>query len=253
MGHIYSKYLSYFGMKWEYYDPYIPGSVNSLTNLKQYSHIIISSPSDTHYECYTKVMELGFNGYLYIDKPIVICKDHLHVFEYDKLFCGMTERYNPVVIELKEILNPDNLTSLRFTRYSTYNTEIPVIFDLGIHDLDIYLQCMNIDELPIICDVFEKTHNQCIVAKQNNILSTFEWSHESHKRERKIIALQKDAVYEVNMIDQTILAYEDMGVIRNLHINKTQPIREVIYDFIQGKSLDAKLSHQFMFQLIGEK
>jgi hypothetical protein len=255
MGQIYSKYLNEFEVKWAYYDPFVTGGLKKLTDLNNYSHIIISTPSENHYKSYQKITELGFNGYIYIDKPVIISYNHLNIFDDKKVFCGMTERYNPAVITLKRLLNFDRLTSIKFSRYSTVpeNIKIPVLFDLGIHDLDLYLYLLGFDKVPGTYDVFEKSKTCYIMAKQRNVLSIFEWSHESHRRERKIIVLQKDIVYEVDLIDQTLLSYEFGNVIRNLYVDKTQPLKKVIKCFLNNEQCDAKLAHEFMFKVMYNK
>lgn len=252
MGNIYSKYLDEFGVKWSYYDPFVSGGLKKLIKLNNYSYIIISTSPENHYESYKTVIDLGFNGSIYIDKPVVISDEHLDVLDNKNVFCGMTERYNPVVVALKELLNLESLISIKFSRYSTApdNMKTPIIFDLGIHDLDLCLYLLNFDKFSSTYDVFEKSKTCCIMSKQGGVLSIFEWSHESYRRERKIIALQKDTVYEADLIDQTILSYEAGNVRRNLYVNKAQPLKRVMQSFLKGDQCNAKLSHEFMFEIM---
>lgn len=254
MGNRYAKYLDELEVEWSYYDPYVAGGIKELINLNIYSHIIISTPPENHYECYKQVMDLGFTGRIYVDKPIIISKDHMDIFDNDKVFCGMTERYNPAVIKLKELLDPKSLISLKFSRYSTVpaNIKVSVMFDLGIHDLDIYTYLLNWNGYPDI-SMFKKSKTHYVMTRQNDILSIFEWSHESHRRERKITALQKDVVYEADLIDQTVLSYEANCVIRNLYVDKFQPLKEIIQSFLNGDSSSARPSHEFMFKILNEK
>ncbi len=252
MGQIYSKYLNEFDLKWDYYDPYVVGGLKKLANVSKYSHIIISTPSEVHYNSYQKIISLGFDGHIYIDKPVIISAEHMSIFNNKKVFCGMTERYNPAVIKLKGFLEPDSLVSIKFSRYSTVPANIgtPVVFDLGIHDLDLYLYLLNFNEFPNTYNIFEKSKTYYIMAEQNNVLSMFEWSHESYRRERKIIVLQKGVVYEADLIDQKVVSYEACNVVRNLYVDKAQPLREIMKDFLFGGSDDAKLAHEFMFDII---
>lgn len=255
MGPRYAKYLDKFGVRWDYYDPYVGGGLKKLSDVKLYSHIIISTPPETHYKSYRDLMSLNFKGHIYIDKPVVIYHKHLDIFENKNVFSGITERYNPAVVKLKELLDLESLISIKFTRYSTVpaNIKVPVIFDLGIHDLDLYLYLLGYDEFPNIYDVFKKSKTNHIVADQHNILSIFEWSHESHMRERKIKVLQKDVVYEVDLIDQTVLAYEADCVIKNLYVNKTQPLKEIVEVFLNGETNDTRISHEFMMDVINRE
>ena len=255
MGQIYSKYLNEFDLKWDYYDPFVNGGLKSLSKVGKYSHIIISTPSENHHASYRNLRDLGFKGRIYIDKPVVIADNDINIFADEDLFCGMTERYNPVVTELKALLKIDKLISIKFIRYSVVpdNIKTPVIFDLGIHDLDLYLYLLGFDKLPGLHDVFEESKTCHILAKQDNVLSTFEWSHESRKRERKITVLQEDKVYEADLIDQTILVYEPGNIIKNLYVNKGQSLERTMKHFLEGGNCNAKLAHEFMFDIISRK
>ena len=255
MGHIYSKYLDEFNVNWTYYDPFVEEGLKKLSNLNNYSHIIISTPPENHYESYQKVIELGFEGNIYIDKPVIISYEHLSVLDNEQVFCGMTERYNPVVVALKKLIDYSKLTSIKFSRYSTVpeNMKTPVLFDLGIHDLDLYLHLLDCDNFPVTYDVFEKSKTCYIMCKHMGILSIFEWSRESYRRERKIMVLQKDTVYEADLIDQTILMYGAGQVRQNLYVDKGQSVRNIVKSFLAEDRCIAKLSHDFMVKVIHVK
>ena len=254
MGHIYSRYLDEFGVKWVYYDPFVFGGLKKLTRLNNYSHILISTPPENHYESYKMITEEGFKGRIYIDKPVIISDEHLDVLDDKNVFCGMTERYNPAVVVLKELLNLEKLTSIKFSRYSTVpeNMKTPVLFDLGIHDLDLYLYLLSFNIFPDTYDVFRKSKTCYVMSKQKDMLSIFEWSHESHRRERKIVVLQEDVVYEADLIDQTILLHGAGQVRRNLYVDKAQPLKRVMRSFLKGDRCSAKLSHEFMIDVMLE-
>jgi len=251
MGQIYSKYLDEFDIRWNYYDPYVDGGLKKLTGVNKYSHVLISTPSENHFVSYKNLMGLGFKGHIYIDKPVVIHRDHVEIFDNKNVFCGMTERFNPAVIKLKELINPEGLISIKFSRYSTVpeNIKTPVIFDLGIHDLDLYLYLLGFNKSPDKYDIFKKSKTFYIMAEQNDVLSIFEWSHESYKRERKIIALQEGVVYEADLIDQKVVSYEARNTVRNLYVDKAQPLKEIMKKFLFGGNCGAKLSHIFMFDM----
>jgi predicted dehydrogenase len=252
MGHIYSKYLDEFGIVWAYYDPYCEGGIDDLSEIVDYTHVLISTPPENHYTVYKQIKGLGFKGQIYIDKPTITSQAHMDIFEDDKVFCGMTERYNPVVGALKSLLNVKELTSIKFSRYSTVpdNMKTPVLFDLGIHDLDLYLYLLNFNDFPKMYDVFEKSKTCYILTQQSDVLSIFEWSHESHRRERKIVVLQKDIVYEVDLIDQTLVSHGEGSVIQNLYVEKGPALKNIMRNFLDNEKCNAKLSHMFMFDII---
>jgi len=255
MGRIYGKYMDEFNVSWNYYDIYIDGGLDKLSDLYEYSHILISTPPENHYDVYKEIKGLNFDGMIYIDKPIIISYNHMDIFEDENVFCGMTERYNPAVVVLKSLLDVDKLTSIKFSRYSTVpeNMTVPVLFDLGIHDLDLYLYLLDFDKFPTTYDVFEKSKTCYILAQQNDILSIFEWSHESNRRERKIVVLQKDTVYEVDLIDQTVVSHGEGGVVQNLYVPKAQPLEKVMKSFLNDEKCTAEESHCFMLAVMYTK
>jgi len=250
MGKLYSKYLFGFKIGWNYYDPYISGGIEKLSNLNQYTHILISTQPEYHYECYKKIRDLKFNGYIYIDKPVVIDKNDFNIFNDEKVFCGMTERYNPVIQKLRELINIEKLISIKFTRFSLLpNTvKVPVLYDLGIHDLDLYVYLLDLDigEIPKQFNKYNVSKTQYITIKYKDIISIFEWSHESKKRERKILILQEDIFIEVDLIDQTIITYEQNSVVKNIYVDKSQPIKETMINFLNNKKCCASISHNIM-------
>ena len=88
MGTRYAKYLDSFGIRWHYYDPCVIGGLKKLSNLNEYSHIIISTPSEFHYDSYNSVIDSGFSGSIYIDKPVVISDKHLDILNNENVFVG---------------------------------------------------------------------------------------------------------------------------------------------------------------------
>jgi hypothetical protein len=254
MGKTYSKYIDSFGIGWDYYDPFLEGGLDDLRSINKYTHVLISTQPEFHSGVYNTIKGLGYEGYIYIDKPVVITRD-LELLNDPKVFCGMTERYNPVVIALKELLNVKELTSIKFSRYSTVpeNIKVPVLFDLGIHDLDLYLYLLETTCFPSNYDVFTKSKTCYIMSKHLNILSIFEWSHESYRRERKIVALQRDTVYEADLIDQTLVSYQKGNVVKNLYVNKAQSLEKIMRSFLNNDSCNAQLSHTFMFDILSKK
>ena len=255
MGHLYSKYLTELGAKWSYYDPFADGGIKKLSGLNNYSHIMISTPPENHCETYNRIADAGFKGRIYIDKPIITTEECMDILDDMSVFAGMTERYNPVVAALKERLCVEEMTSIKFSRYSTVpdNMKTPVLFDLGIHDLDLYLHLLDCSDFPGTYDVFEKSKTCYVMSKHTDILSIFEWSHESHRRERKIVVLQKDTVYEVDLIDQTLIMHGEGQVQRNLYVEKGVPLKNILKGFLNGDRCDAKLSHEFMLKIMRVK
>ena len=254
MGKRYGANLDNFNCVWDYYDIYIKGGVKDIV-LSKYSHIIISTPPEHHYDCYDKLRE--FKGKILIDKPIITDESQKMVLDDKRVSASMTERFNPVVSQIKELINKDNLISVEFIRNSNVNAvywDIPILFDLSIHDLDLYFHIFDENTIPMVTDVFKKGKSLHLSVKsENDFFTKFTWSHECKKRERRIKIFQTDAVYDVDLIDQTILKYEDDNRVTNLGILKDQPMRTCLMNFLTDDRCDSKLGHNFMLQLMKVK
>ncbi|HPN85237.1 MAG TPA: Gfo/Idh/MocA family oxidoreductase [Victivallales bacterium] len=112
-------------------------------------------PADIHYDIAIRL--LGQNKHLLIEKPIASKIEHaeeiVRLAEQKKLVLGVghVERYNPVMSFLEE--RAKNTRFIEVHRLATYppprpgqhrrGTEVGVVLDLMIHDLDIILRLVN--------------------------------------------------------------------------------------------------------------
>lgn len=125
MGKIHARHLDELGIPWDYHDPFVSGGVPISPN---YSHVIISTPIGTHFDVYESLK--GFDASILIEKPVVVHQEHLHIFEDERVFSGMVERFNPV----SQVLLSRPITSLHFSRNAS---DPPPICDIAIHDIDL--------------------------------------------------------------------------------------------------------------------
>lgn len=106
--------------------------------------LIITSPTVTHSEYVVK--SAGAVQNIFVEKPIAHSLEAAR--ELEKLACdknlklqvGFIERFNPAVQQLKKVLDGSELVSLDFMRTSKVSsriTDVDVILDLMIHDIDL--------------------------------------------------------------------------------------------------------------------
>lgn len=122
-------------------------SVDELLVNEKLDGVSIATNSSTHYDVVAKVVGKGIN--VLIEKPVADnLKDSLRIRDLvcnKNIICvvGHIERYNPVVQKaLNIIINKElgklvYITMLRQGPYSIRNTDVDVLTDLGIHDLEI--------------------------------------------------------------------------------------------------------------------
>ena len=118
--------------------------------LDQSEAIIIAVPTSDHYKVGRLCLESG--KHVFIEKPICAniaeAEAMVELANSKKLILqvGHVERVNPAVLTLKETdipLEPRYIETHRLAPYRIRGTEVPVVLDLMIHDLDVILSLVN--------------------------------------------------------------------------------------------------------------
>jgi predicted dehydrogenase len=125
-----------------------------------------------------------------------------------KLQVGHVERFNPALLAIKDIeLKPMFIEVHRLAQFNPRGTEVSVILDLMIHDIDIVLSIVDSDvktisasgvavmtETPDIANVRLEFNNGCVA----NLTS----SRISMKKMRKMRLFQKDAYIGIDFLEK---------------------------------------------------
>lgn len=106
--------------------------------------ITIAVPTSLHFEIARKCIEAGIH--CFIEKPITSTyEEAMHLIELAKkhnviIQVGHVERFNPTLLAVKEMeLNPRFIEAHRLAQFKPRATDVSVILDLMIHDIDIML------------------------------------------------------------------------------------------------------------------
>ena len=116
--------------------------INSLVDA-----VIISTPTSSHYE--TAVKFLNNNIHVFIEKPITSSIEQanklIKIKRNNKLVgqVGHVERFNSAFLSIKDALNPMFIESHRLSSYPSRGTDVSVVLDLMIHDIDILLSLVD--------------------------------------------------------------------------------------------------------------
>lgn len=223
--------------------------------------VVIATPTHTHYEY--ALLASKYMKRMFIEKPIT---DSLkkaielqNIFEEKDITVqvGYIERFNPAVIEMKKILGRSKkVVNVEFTRtnkLSSRITDVDVILDLMIHDIDLALY-MNGD----VKDVFAygALENNMIVfacailTHQNGRFSRITASRITEKRIRTIYATCEDMFVDCNLLKKEIYinkqsvtqAYDEfklMSVEETVDVSKQEALLSELMVFITG-SLNGK-------------
>ena len=169
------------------------------------------------------------------------------------LSVGHVERFNPVLSALeKRLTSPRFIEAHRLSPYSNRSTDIGVVLDLMIHDLEIILhlvrspvQTLDAVGVPVlsrgedIANARLRFENGCVA----NITS----SRISPESMRKIRVFQEDAYLSLDYQNQTGEIYRKIGggIERaEVEIEKEEPLKQQLLSFIEcaRKGLQPKVS-----------
>jgi predicted dehydrogenase len=172
----------------------------------------IVAPTDHHFYLCEKAIKKG--KHVFVEKPLAQTMDEAQALvklvkeSNIKLQVGHVERFNPAFLAVKDLkLNPMFIEVHRLAQFNPRGTEVSVILDLMIHDIDIILSIVKSDvkfisasgvgvmtDTPDIANVRIEFNNGCVA----NLTS----SRISMKKMRKIRVFQKDAYIGIDFLNK---------------------------------------------------
>ena len=172
----------------------------------------IVAPTDHHFALCEAAIKKG--RHVFVEKPLAQTMDEAYALvklvkeSNVKLQVGHVERFNPAFLAVKDLrLNPMFIEVHRLAQFNPRGTEVSVILDLMIHDIDIILSIVKSDvkyisasgvgvmtETPDIANVRIEFNNGCVA----NLTS----SRISMKKMRKIRIFQKDAYIGIDFLNK---------------------------------------------------
>ena len=172
----------------------------------------IVAPTTSHFALCEKALKKG--KHVFVEKPLANTMDEAQQLvklaqESDTKFqVGHVERFNPAFLAVKDMeLNPMFIEVHRLAQFKPRGTEVSVILDLMIHDIDIILSIVKSDvkniyasgvgvitETPDIANVRIEFHNGCVA----NLTS----SRISIKQMRKMRLFQKDSYIGIDFLNK---------------------------------------------------
>jgi len=165
--------------------------------------VSLSVPTEKHFEVARDVLSKGVH--LLIEKPITYKlepADTLISMAQERdlvLQVGLVERFNPAVVEMKSLLNkPIFIEAHRMNLFTVRGTDVDVVLDLMIHDLDIILSAVKSEVkevhavgMSVITDKTDIANVRLIF--ENGTAANLTASRVSGKMLRKIRVFQPDA------------------------------------------------------------
>ncbi len=214
-------------------------------------------PTPRHFDVASRLLERGVHTL--IEKPITETPE-----QADRLLdlarsrgvlvqVGHVERFNPVMRYLEEVLDgPRFIEAHRLASFQTRGTDVGVVLDLMIHDLDVILHLVGRDPLDVravglpVLSPFEDIANARIEF-EGGCVANVTASRVSPERLRKIRVFQRNAYVSLDYMAQTGLIYRKKGgeiLKEDVPIEKAEPLRLEIEDFVRsvGEGIQPKVT-----------
>ena len=174
----------------------------------------IVTPTLSHFDCAKKAMKKG--KHIFIEKPITNTLEEAEALlslesEYNvKGQVGHVERFNPAFTAVKDkIQNPMFIETHRLAEFNPRGTDVPVVLDLMIHDIDAILSVVNSEVNSVNASGVAVISNSPDIANariefESGCVANLTASRISLKNMRKSRFFQKDAYISVDFLDKKV-------------------------------------------------
>ncbi len=225
--------------------------------------IIISVPTSFHFEVGKIALEK--KRHIFIEKPITVTVDEANeLISIAKengclIQVGHIERFNPALLALEKYnLEPMFIQSDRLSQFNPRGTDVAVILDLMIHDIDIILHLVKSDVEKIDANGVAVVSNSIDIANariqfKNGCVANVTASRISQKKMRKMRMFQRDAYIAIDFLQGISEIYklvnpdeEFIGISYGV-IGTGEKRRRIIYEQPEIPVVNAMKYEQAMF------
>jgi UDP-N-acetylglucosamine 3-dehydrogenase len=226
---------------------------------------IVASPTNTHYDIALNLLENG--KHVLVEKPIcdkIKKADSLLTYSEDQdlvLAVGHIERHNPAVKFVKENLEANKfgdlitITSKRVSDFPVRIKDVGVIFDFGVHDIDV-MRYLSGEVVSVYAkagkfkdNIDFEDHANIILNFENGITGVIEVNWLTPIKIRKLFLTCSKNFVEADYISQSLTisssSFKDIDEmnlfktriqynIDKVSIEKKEPLKNEIEDFVSA-------------------
>ncbi|MBE0424892.1 MAG: Gfo/Idh/MocA family oxidoreductase [Lutibacter sp.] len=186
------------------------GSIQELIDAVDVVDIV--TPTLSHFDCAKEAIEKG--KHVFIEKPITKTVEEAEILiellkkHNVKGQVGHVERFNPAFTAVKDAIhNPMFIETHRLAEFNPRGTDVPVVLDLMIHDIDIILsvvkskvKSVNASGVSILSDTPDIANAR--IEFENGCVANLTASRISLKNMRKSRFFQRDAYIAVDFFEK---------------------------------------------------
>lgn len=227
---------------------------------EQLDAVSIAVPTGLHKDTAIYVLGKGIN--VLLEKPIAPTEEEAKEIikcakkNNAKLMIGHIERFNQAIIELKKRLEQGDLGEIykidvqRIGPFPQRISDVGVIIDLSVHDLDIIDYLINSAPTRIYAETQQKLHPQfedsvtALLSYQNGVLAVLNINYLSPTKTRVLKIFGEKGMFQVDYLNQELYFYENKSFVENhwsgvtegemkkIIIKKKEPLQVEIENFI---------------------
>lgn len=210
--------------------------------------VVIATPTETHYDIARDFMEHGIH--VFMEKPITATPEQASelisqasrrglVFQI-----GHLERFSPPFVNAEPLItDPMFIEAQRLSPFTGRSTDIDVIFDLMIHDIDLTLSVVNSDVreiraqgTPVVTSKIDAASAR--IEFTSGCVANLTASRVSVERERIFRVFQKDRYLSIDLMKGKMLAAVKNGheqlTIKEFEAERMDPVGEELSDFVRS-------------------
>ena len=229
--------------------------------LPQVDAVTIAASTPVHYELANACLRRGLH--VMVEKPITEtmeqARDLVQIAgERDLVLqVGHIERFNPAYIELKHVTEGKRLIGINMRRLSpfdTSNTDVDVVRDLMIHDLDLAVDLVGLDIEGINAwgrsiNSGAMDHAVASISFKDGPIATLFASRVTEHKVRAIEVIAEGAYIEADLLNKSVLvhrrtfpqyldernitSYRQESVIERIHVPMFEPLMLELRHFVE--------------------
>jgi predicted dehydrogenase len=181
--------------------------------LKIVDAVSIATPTSTHHEVALEALSAGMH--IFIEKPITKNAEQAGDLirkareKNLKIQVGHIERFNPALLSIEHMkLQPLFIESHRLAQFNPRGTDVAVIHDLMIHDIDIILSLVKSKVTSIAANGVAVVTNNIDIANariqfESGCVANVTASRISASKMRKMRLFQRDSYISLNFLEGT--------------------------------------------------
>lgn len=256
LGKIHIRLLLELNDKYEFIGFYDPSDANAEQAIEQFNIkrfedaedllaavdcIDIVTPTITHFDMASKALRLS--KHVFIEKPVTQTVDEAKILTNlaheagVKVQVGHVERFNPAFqAAVPYLSNPMFIETHRLAQFNPRGTDVPVVLDLMIHDLDAILSVVksgvkriSASGVAVVSDTPDITNAR--IEFDNGCVANLTASRISMKNMRKSRFFQKDAYISVDFLEK------EMEVVRMQDVEGEPDPFDMVFDLGEGKPI----------------